>query len=61
MRARQVGTAEAGLVGACDGAIPVGALLDAVAEVLGHDPGALRAELVPRVRELVAEGFLLPA
>ena len=61
MRARQVGTAEAGLVGACDGSVPLGVLVDAVAEVLGRDPDALRAELVPHVRELVAEGFLLPA
>jgi methylase of polypeptide subunit release factors len=61
MRARQVGTAEAGLVGACDGSVPLGVLVDAVAEVLGRDPEALRAELAPRVRELVAEGFLLPA
>lgn len=61
MRARQVGTAEAGLVGACDGSVQLGVLVDAVAEVLERDPEALRAELVPRVRELVAEGFLLPA
>jgi methylase of polypeptide subunit release factors len=60
MRARQVGTAEAGLVGACDGSVPVGVLVDAVAEVLGRDPAALRAELLPRLRELVTEGFLLP-
>ena len=61
LRARQVGTAEAGLVGACDGTVPVEVLLDAVAAVLGADRAALRAELLPRVRELVAEGFLLPA
>jgi methylase of polypeptide subunit release factors len=61
MRARQVGTAEAGLVGACDGSVQLGVLVDAVAEVLGRDPEALGAELVPRVCELIAEGFLLPA
>lgn len=59
-RAREVGTAEAGLVGACDGSLAVGRLIAALAEVLEQDEATLRAELLPRVRTLVAEGFLIP-
>jgi hypothetical protein len=59
-RARQVDTVEAGFVGACDGDLPVGALLGALAQLTGTDPGHLRATYVPVVRELVAEGFLEP-
>lgn len=58
MRAVTVGTAEAGFVGACDGTLPVGRIIDALAHVLGVDAGALRADLVPRVRELAADGYL---
>ncbi|HEX6231774.1 MAG TPA: methyltransferase [Jiangellaceae bacterium] len=59
-RAVEVGTAEAALVGACDGSLPVGSLIDAVAAVLVVDPGALRAELLRRVRRFVADGYLEP-
>jgi len=48
----------AALVGACDGDLPVGTLVDAIASLLEVDAGALRAELLPRVRELVMDGFL---
>ncbi|WP_129669988.1 DUF7059 domain-containing protein [Phytoactinopolyspora endophytica] len=58
MRAVQTGTAEAGFVGACDGTLPAGAIIDAVAAVLTVDPGQLRQELVPQVRTLVQDGFL---
>lgn len=54
-RARQVSTAEAALAGACDGDVPVGPLLGAVAELVGDDLG------LGTVRELVAEGWLEPA
>jgi len=57
-RARQVDTVEAALVGACDGELPVGVLLAALAELLDRDPAELRAAYLPVVRELVAEGFL---
>ncbi len=46
------------LVGACDGDLSVGALIDAIAELLDVDAAALRADLLPRVRELVFTGFL---
>nr|WP_246400978.1 methyltransferase [Jiangella mangrovi] len=58
LRAVTAGTAEAGLVGACDGTLPVGAIVDALATVLETDAAALRADLVPRVRALVQDGFL---
>ncbi|MGQ0846005.1 MAG: DUF7059 domain-containing protein [Sporichthyaceae bacterium] len=57
-RERGVDTATAALVGACDGDVPLGVLIDAVAEVLGESASELRARLLPVVRELVADGFL---
>jgi methylase of polypeptide subunit release factors len=59
-RARQADTVEAGLVGACDGDLTVGQILDALADLLGGDAAGLRRDRVGAVRELVAEGFLLP-
>ncbi|MET0525855.1 MAG: transferase, partial [Nocardioides sp.] len=58
MRARQADTVEAALVGACDGDLPVGQILDALAQLLDGDPAELRATYLPVVRELVEEGFL---
>lgn len=58
LRAVEVGTAEAGFVGACDGSLSVGAIVDALATVLEADAAALRADLVPRIRDLVTTGFL---
>ena len=57
-RARQADTVEAALVGACDGELTVGQILDAVAQLLDLDPAETRATYLPVVRELVAEGFL---
>ncbi|MFT4211261.1 MAG: SAM-dependent methyltransferase, partial [Microbacterium sp.] len=48
----------AALVGACDGDLPAGALVDAIAELLDVEAAALRADLLPRVRELLFTGFL---
>ena len=48
----------AALVGACDGDLSVGVLIDAIAQLLEVDAAALRADLLPRVRELVFCGFL---
>ncbi|WP_440694973.1 DUF7059 domain-containing protein [Clavibacter nebraskensis] len=52
-------TGLAALVGACDGELAVGAIVDAVAQLTSVDAAALRAELLPRIRALVADGFLL--
>lgn len=58
-RARRVGTVAAALVGACDGELTVGAILDAVSDLLGRDPTATRQDMRPVVAELVREGYLL--
>jgi len=52
------GTALSALVGACDGELSVGAIVGALAQLLGADEAALRAELLPQVRELVTTGML---
>lgn len=57
-RARQVDTVEAALVGASDGDLTVGQILDAVASIMGVDAAETRAQALPAVREMVAEGFL---
>jgi hypothetical protein len=60
-RARKADTVEAALVGACDGELTVGQILDALAQILGADVAETRTTYAPAVRELVAEGFLEPA
>lgn len=59
-RARQVDTVVAGLVGACDGDLTIGQILDALAQLLEEPAPTLHETYLPVVRELVAEGFLLP-
>ena len=59
-RARQADTVEAALVGACDGELSVGQILDALAQLLDLDPAETRETYLPVVRSLVAEGFLRP-
>jgi hypothetical protein len=48
----------AALVGACDGDLPVGVLIDAIASLLEVDAAELRTDLLPAVRELLFTGFL---
>jgi hypothetical protein len=57
-RTRQVDTVEAGLVGASDGDLTVGQILDALASLLDRDPAELHVTYAASVRELVADGFL---
>lgn len=57
-RAVEPGTALAAVVGACDGDLPLGVLIDAVASITGVDGLQLRSELLPRIRTLVSDGFL---
>lgn len=57
-RALSVDPALAALVGASDGDLALGALVDAIAQLMEVDAAALRADLFPRVRELVFTGFL---
>ncbi len=58
-RARQVDTVEAALVGACDGELTLGQVLDAIAVLLGRDGDELRATYLPVAAELLTEGFLV--
>lgn len=60
-RTTQVDTAVAALVGACDGELSVGAILDAIASLLDVDAEALSAEALPAVRELWIRGYLAEA
>ncbi len=53
-------TGLAAIVGASDGTLEVGVLVAAIAQLLEVDEAALRAELLPRLRELLDEGFLVP-
>ena len=57
-RTLEVDPALAALVGASDGELTAGQLIDAIADLLEVDAAALRADLLPRVRELVFTGFL---
>jgi methylase of polypeptide subunit release factors len=57
-RAVEADTALAGVVGACDGELPLGRIIDAVAQVLEIDSLDLRAESTPRLRGLIRDGFL---
>lgn len=55
----QVTSAVAGVVGACDGELTLGALCDAVAQLLGEPVENVRTEVLPAVRELVGLGILV--
>ncbi len=57
-RTIEVDPALAALVGACDGDLPVGTLVDAIAQLMEVDAAHLRADVLPRVRELLVTGFL---
>jgi len=57
-RVRSVDPALAAFVGACDGDLPAGALMSAIAQLLDADEDALTAQLITDVRDLVLEGFL---
>lgn len=61
LRSTAVDTATAGLVGACDGSLPVGAIVGALADLLEVGAADLQAELLPRIRQLVEDGYLAPA
>ena len=55
----QVTSAVAGVVGACDGELTLGALCDAVAQLLDEPAEDVRTEVLPAVRELVGLGILI--
>lgn len=60
-RALEADTATAALVGACDGDLTAGQIIDALASILDADPAALRAEQVARLRELIRDDYLTRA
>ena len=59
-RARQVDTVEAALVGASDGDLTAAQILDALADLVGDSLEVVQADRVASIRELAAEGFLVP-
>lgn len=59
-RVVDAGTGLAALVGAADGDLPLGVLVDAIADLLEVDRAELWDELAPAARELVAGGMLRP-
>jgi hypothetical protein len=56
-RGVEADTALAGVLGACDGELALGVVVDALAGLLTVDPAALRVEVLPRFRALVADGW----
>jgi hypothetical protein len=60
-RVLAVDPALAAVVGACDGDLPLGALVDAVAQLLDADAATLRADVFPRIRDLALMGFVAVA
>ncbi|MFE3328066.1 methyltransferase [Streptomyces sp. NPDC059176] len=59
-RATKVDTVAAGFAGVCDGSLSAGRILDAIAQLVGEDPVALRDRTPAAIRLLVQEGFLEP-
>ena len=57
-RVVRAGTLLAAYLGVADGELTARAALDAIAAVLGLDAADVRSELVPQVRDLVADGLL---
>lgn len=58
-RVVRASTLLAAYLGVADGELTARAALDAIATVLELDPAQVRAELVPQVRDLVADGLLV--
>lgn len=56
----RVDSSLAAVVGACDGELPLGVIIDAVAQLLDADATQLRAAILGEVRELVVDGLLEP-
>ncbi len=56
----RVDSSLAAVVGACDGELPLGVIVDAVAQLLETDAVRLRSVILAEVRELVVDGILQP-
>lgn len=59
-RATKVDAVGAGFAGVCDGSLPAGRILDAIAQLMNEDPVLLRDRTPQAIRLLVEEGFLDP-
>ncbi|MEH0397058.1 class I SAM-dependent methyltransferase [Streptomyces sp. B21-088] len=59
-RATKVDAVGAGFAGVCDGSLPAGRILDAIAQLMAEDPVLLRDRTPQAIRLLVEEGFLEP-
>ncbi|MFC5908205.1 DUF7059 domain-containing protein [Streptacidiphilus monticola] len=59
-RATKVDTVGAGFVGACEGTLTAGEILDAIAHLIEEDPVVLRDRTPAQIRLLVEQGFLEP-
>jgi methylase of polypeptide subunit release factors len=57
-RVVRAGTLLAGYLGVADGSLPAGVALDAIASLVGAEPADVRAEVLPAIRDLVADGLL---
>ena len=60
-RAVQAGTALAGFVGACDGELSVGQIVNALGALLEVGADAVAADVLPSARGLVRDGLLIPS
>uniref|UniRef100_A0AAU3GUS8 Methyltransferase n=1 Tax=Streptomyces sp. NBC_01401 TaxID=2903854 RepID=A0AAU3GUS8_9ACTN len=59
-RATKVDAVGAGFAGVCDGSLPAGRILDAIAQLMAEDPVLLRDRTPQAIRLLVEEGFIEP-
>ncbi|HIT75121.1 MAG TPA: methyltransferase [Candidatus Avipropionibacterium avicola] len=60
-RTHVVSSELAGIVGACDGELALGAIIDAVAQIVDADAHQLTEQVVPELRTLVRHGLLTAA
>ena len=57
-RAVALDTATAGILGACDGELTLGQIVDSVAQLLSLEPAALATQTITRIRPLIVDGLI---
>jgi hypothetical protein len=57
-RAIRLDTAQAGIVGACDGELQLGTIIESVARLTGTDPADLATDVPHLIRGMILDGFL---
>lgn len=60
-RAMEVDTVLGGVLGACDGDLSLGQIIDAIAVLLEAEPQAVREEVLPQLRQALRDGLLVAA